>query len=1166
MPQQGAVPWSFKSDTSWRGMTTTSKALPFHFDLLENCYVSSDGQEIRSFPGWICMVDPVTDARLATDTTPNLTSAPLGYETLHLDVRRPVTAAVGASTYLQQIAAGSVTDVQFIWNRPTTIHGVEQVHGRWVFFGESGDRFEPIYNNARTAFTYITGVDDNAGTSIDLTLNTAPSTTATVFNSIAVTTPGQRIYVEGVTGPLATALNYKSHEVTAIVGAVVTVSTAPGGAVAATTGLTAFAARVSGNSQTADSTDISDDEESLTIWTATSRGSVLTSEIERVYPAHVANRQPDIGDATGNIRPGNTNTTGNTKSRSRRRQRSLPYRLVPHVAGNRLILAAPGYGCVFQAPAMTPVDFAETSETAGIQWVGNDVYDKPRCVGVPKAVQYEDPDKTTATPSLHIQDLGAASATIKANQSFGGSDASVTARVGTYKFKFAYKDDLTGEIGLASEPVSITTDTSDTFQGIVLYPYFPGYLMHESLALSINVYRTQKDGDTYYFDRTIPALAYINGVTPTVEHSKYGLQPAAVLDSYYHHVRYEAIYQSDADLALSDAYVPEALEQMPMGCKAAKTIRGWTLYGGALGNAGPQKELQLGTGTLEYDRTSGVNAVHYNRDELTMRWGAAGAAPAFRGAEDRFGCGAHSIPPSYAGQQVFSRYLFPSPRHTVRINKLINTITSDLASRAADVRFSLVDTPLRSEAYVADASMRTQDVYLMLSRGKLQISEADNPGVVPATNTTVIANERDEDVEGIGDAGGSAVVCTRSKTYFLGFSSSPVGVPAEVASDQFGCIAPNSMVEFGGGCAWISDRGPVAFIGGMVQHIGEPLERLFYGEGSRYLRDRAGMMRHSWACHDAERGLLYFGVFANRAVGTSNALTVSYRGTSYNWVATENLSTADEIRSRFACDEVLVYSYKVGAWSVWRPPVGIGVQWMTRGLDAEGNNRVWWLGSDKRLYCLDDAYGQFDKESNYKAVLETGSTTVIGTATTIATTNRIRIGCTVAFYTGGGGSELVMIGTRTVASTTASTFTLDSAIVLPTGGCKMVVGARVATIRTTFHNWKRDERAQTGKLGIRYSLWSRYANGGVDGDRQASFMSVSAKTSVKVDGIPTIKTGVLTTDGSVTYRPLAETPTSEHVFEATAALGNVGGMNHQIEVQLVGGAQVRVSDIYAEVG
>lgn len=1154
MGQIGSAPWSFKSDTGWRGMTTSSKALPSHFDLLENCYISPDGSEIRSMPGYVCVFDPVTDARLYSDTNP--ATGPQGFESIHQDARRPVSQAL-AATYLQQTDAATASDRMLIWNRPTTIHGVEQVHGRWIFFGESSDRFEPIYNAARTAFIYVTAYDDSGGFAV-LTISGAPDTTTTLFNTISATSGCNRVYVEG-TG--SATLDGKSHTVTSIL-------TAPdrlvlGTALAATSPVTvnAIIARVSPKWASASATDISNDQESLTIWTATQSGDVDSNPIERVYPAHVANRQRDFGDAISNIFEGLT--TGSDAFLSRRRQVSLPYRIVPHLAGNRLMMVAPGYGCVFQAPAIVPLDFSETSNAAGVQWVGNDIHDKPRCVGLPKAVQYEALDK--AFGARHVQDTSGIIANhggTDAGFAFGGS--SYPERTGTYKFCFAYKDEATGEIGLMSEPVSLTTDSASSASiGLYLYVYFPGYLMHECLALSVNVYRTIKDGDTFYYDRTIKMSRKRSASDFDVlgeESSKYGVIPAASSNDYSHHVWYAAIYQSDDSLKANDGYVPSSIEQMPMGAKAARTIRGWTIYGGSLGDSGPNGEMQHGTLTLEYEISGGTASTHFYNNEVTTRWTSNATSP-FESMEEGFGCGSKAIPSAYMGQQLFSRTLFPYPRQIVRLNKLINTRTGDATVRFADVRYSILDTPVRTNEALSDVGFRSQDAFLLLPRGKLQISEPDNPGVVPATNTTTVANESDDDIEGIGDAGGQGVVCTRSKTYMLGFGGSPVGVNPDIASDQFGCIAPNSMVSFDGGCAWLSDRGPVAMMGGTVTWIGQPLERLFYGESSRYLRDRNGMMRHSWGHHDAERGLLYFGVFANRAVDTTQEVTVSYRGASYSWTDTENYADRDKIRSRFPCDEVLVYSYRTGVWSVWRPPTCLGIMWMARGLDADGNNRTHFLGSDKRLYAMDDAFGQFDRESNKTTIAQTGTVT---TLTGLTTGIKMRASQTALFYTGGGTTAMRMLGKRTISSTTDTTVTLDSSITIPLGGCTMLVGPHESKIRTTFVNWKRAERSQVGQLGLRYSLWSRHSAGLVD-EEQGMFASVTGKSSTRIDGVHTVKTGSYTTDGSYTYQPLSETPSTEHVFEKTVELGEVGGMNHQFEIELVGGAQIRIADLYTSV-
>lgn len=1168
MGQIGSSPWSFKSEAGWMGMTTSSKSLPSHFDLLENCYVSGDGSEIRSMPGYVCLVDPVTDARVATDTGP--TAAPFGYESIHIDARRPASTTIVANSYEAMSTAAVATDVMYIWNRPSVIHGVEQVHGRWIFFGESQDRYEPIFNVARTAFTYIVSYDDSgAGTTVDLTLNTDPDTSASAFNGVSNQFGINKIYVEGLTGALASLLNGKSHTVAGVAGAVVTITTNPGGAISAVTLDTpAIIARVSHKSSTDPSTDISHDKESLTIWTATSKGGVSTSPIERVYPAHVANRQRDFGDATGSIREGATDTGGSNTCISRRVQLPIPYRIVPHVAGNRLIMVAPGYGCAFQAPVITPLDFSESSDSAGIQWVGNDLYDRPRSLGVPKCVQYVDIDRSTVS-SKHFTNAAAVAVLLgvgsSADYAFGGSDASVTSRNGTYKFRFAYKDEITGEVGLLSEPVEIAIDSSLTaFQGVALLIYFPGYLLHESMALSINAYRSTKDGDTYYFDRTIPMRAWKPSITSGIGSAKYGLTPTVspAGDAYYHHAVYYAVYQSDDVLKKQDGYVPEAVEQMPMGAKAGRTIRGFTFLGGSIGNSGPFGEMQLGTLTLEYDNTLGSLSTHYHYNELTTRWTSA-ASPPYESQENGFGCAGKAIPSAYMGQRIVSKTLFPYPRQSVQLNKIINTITGNSTTRLADVRYSILDTPLRSTEVLADNAFRNQNAYLLLPRGKIQISEPDNPGVTPATNITTIANELDEDVEAIGDVGGQAVICTRSRTYMLGFGGSPIGVLPDVASDRFGCIAPNSMVEFDGGCAWISDRGPVAMVGGAVQWIGEPLERLFYGVGARYLRDRKGMMRHSWACHDAERGLLYFGVFANRAVDTDHLIYVNSRFGNYSWADTENTAEVDKIRSRFPCDEVLVYSYRVGAWSVWRPPLCLGIQWMTRGLDVEGNNRTVFLGNDKRLYAFDDAFGQFDRDCNKTAIAQTGSVTTI---TGLATGIKMRASMTAAFYSGGDGVLATLIGKRTIDSVTSSTITLDSAITLPTGGCTMLVGPHECSIKTTFVNWKRGEKAQVGQMGMRYNLWSRYSTGNtVDADPQVAFASVTGLTSDRTDGVWSPKSSSYTTNGSTTYTTLSETPDYEHVYEREFGLGEVGGKNHQFQFDLVGGAQIRLHDLYAYV-
>jgi hypothetical protein len=164
-------------------------------------------------------------------------------------------------------------------------------------------------------------------------------------------------------------------------------------------------------------------------------------------------------------------------------------------------------------------------------------------------------------------------------------------------------------------------------------------------------------------------------------------------------------------------------------------------------------------------------------------------------------------------------------------------------------------------------------------------------------------------------------------------------------SNEFGCVAANSMVEFDGGLAWLSERGPVA-LGAGLQHVGADITEDFAGQSGRYARDSQGMMRHSWSVHDAARGLVMWGLLRSDADHT-----IEYEG------ETIALSDAtDEQLSRFPCDEVLIWSYRANAFSHWKPPAGLEVLWMRPLRDSKGVVRTCFLAADNRIYAFDDAW------------------------------------------------------------------------------------------------------------------------------------------------------------------------------------------------------------------
>lgn len=1152
MAQIGGQTLSLKGENPWAGMTTLSRGKPGEFELLENCYVNQDGTEIRLMPGLKTVLDAATNVRDPDDSATHL----LGFTSNHVDARRPVFATL--SGYDVQTTP---TEDLVIWTRPSNLFCCEQVHGRWIFVGESDYRREPIYNAARTSFVWITAVTFVSGVATELTLSSAASVTANVFNTVQA---GRHITVAGITGTAGTILNGKRWVVSALSGGntIVTIVADLGSGANNVAGQVAFIDNVAPT--TGSSAIVSDDQVSLTIWTSLNLGDTEAIPGQTVYPAHVANRQRDFGDITGTIKEGNQNA-GTTIPQSRRRQLTLPYSPVPHLAGNRLLLAAPGYGCVFQCPVVLPVNFDGSTAGLGFSWLGNDIYDRPRALGVPKAIMLEDPDKTVGT-TYHIFDAGANAAI-----SFGGSNGAVSGRAGTYKFVVAYRDEATGELGLASEVLTLTTTTATfAFQGIRLEVMHPGYLLHESLALSVHLYRTTRNGEAFFFDRQIALREQVSEQAS----AKYGLFPrSAGTDYFFWALVGPLIYTDDAELATHPP-LSLAIEQMPMGAKCARTIRGWSLFGGGLGDAGSKLELDEGTLSMRYARVaSGVNTGYYNFDELSSRGPLNGAASPIY-LDGQYGCAQRAIPPGYMGQKVASRTLVPFPRQILRLNLLRNTVAGwtgvsvdTFNDGFNDIRYAIQETPLNVETDYNNASFFGVQSFLLLMRGKLQASEQDNPGVTPSTSIVPVSNEYDEDIEGIGEHNGQAVICTRNKTFVLGFSVSPAAVSPEIAADKFGCIAAKSMVQFDGGCAWISERGPVALSGAGFQWIGQPLEGLFIGEGARYLRDSRGMMTHSWACHDAERGLLYFGLYANR----NPFLTVTHKGVTATYA-----NSTDEARSRFPCDEVLVYSYRAGAWSVWRPIAGMEIQWMTRGQDEDGTERVFVLGRDQRLYVLDDLYSWFNREAI--KVLATASST--GTTISVAGApfgqsvtdrgpddNYVQAGMPV---TVSRSSDLSWVATTTLVSFVPGVSITVSDPVNVTVGDLVHVGSRVARIISNAIAPKDSgQRSTVKQVGLRYMLWSREQAGLPSSVPQLAFCKaqvISGFRFLTEDGFQPPQTANLTRtdDDPDAYQSLGQTVGSENVQGSHFTRASNEGDNHKIELLIAAGAQVRLMDIEAQ--
>ena len=189
--------------------------------------------------------------------------------------------------------------------------------------------------------------------------------------------------------------------------------------------------------------------------------SIDAAPVRKIYASYVANRQRDYGDQSPDSvdartgmnrfveghRPGYFGTNAKWGI-TRRPGKSLPYRGVPQVAGDRILIAAPGYGCMFQVPAVIPsTSSLSSSPSRGAVEGYNEANIRPRSLGVPKGML-----------SVPTSSRGWPLVTGRANTT-GFS-------LGTYVFAVAYRDDATGEIGQLSEPWNVdVTEAYGAFNG-----------------------------------------------------------------------------------------------------------------------------------------------------------------------------------------------------------------------------------------------------------------------------------------------------------------------------------------------------------------------------------------------------------------------------------------------------------------------------------------------------------------------------------------------------------------------------------------------------------------------------------------------------------------------------------------------------------------------------
>jgi len=1239
---------SFWSGVSRQGVNDRGQR---RFHALDNCYVSQDGSEIRAFPGYGTIID-LTDINNSS-----------GFGSYVPDAVRPVLNFDSPSAPYRVPFEYTPTDSQSLLARAKISHpfGFEQFGNEVIIFGESRFREQPLLGAGAAVAPQVkvTGISvSSSGNRFVLHLDRPASINSQYDFQGGAYAPGLNglknydvLYVEGITLTGGTAadqaeidlrINGRMHELqnwdyspsTSSESFTLTTTAASGLSVGRDVVMPGpgevHRVRPNRNDSypvegqlpyAADYDDRPDDPDALTCWRVRDQldmanSGAISNNAYPCYPSWVANRQrdfgdqPDFDDQEGVLLFNNGGTAGTlqpTPSRgaSRREQRRLPYRPNVDTALNRIILAVPQYGCLFQIPSVVPIDASDWKSkgvsSGGLVWPNNSIYDRPRALGIPKA-RLIDSVSTPNMPSPSM--MGSYTASV----SVGGSP-SLGLDAGTYKMAISFEDPGTGDEGLASETQTIIVASNSSYSPTIRVNYIhPGYIMPECLALKMNVYLSPPNGDAmgFYGQFELAENPLRDLIHPHFDVSGwFGAAPCTPGDNRGIMRSFDLPLLSDTgditEVIDASRLAPQSAT-MPRGSSACRFIRGVLFAGGAMGNAGPHNELWRAKAGSTYNSQS----AYYNDDELAIRAHAYHSlqipnSGADGGSTDTtLGVAGRCFPDAYQGIPVLAPNIFPGNDAIKETDRVLNRRVSHVAgldspSSAAFwrvERIRLLRPQWNRERVVGTSPSDPiignirDDVHYVMPRGQLQVGDPGAPNRSSRAFIKIIDPKHGDDITALGQQAGSLVICTRQETHSYSWYRNPAGEQPSLMSNQFGCIASNSMVEFDGGLAWMSSRGPVA-LGAGLQHVGADIASDFTrpvlpatsNSRGRYVSDSQGMMRHSWGAHDAARGLVMWGLLRQ-----DSTVSVTYEGTTYT-----NPSTGlvpDEVLSRFPCDEVLIWSYRANAFSHWRPPAGLEIYWMRPLRDKTGTVRTCFLAADNRIYALDDSWSDrngvlnagLHGESQLEVTADVGgaaSTTLTASSATtyqdgdVTTSGRNKAlalvpGMLVEFLDDSGNIFAeTTIASITTTATNKHSIELSATQTWAKGTVVRIGGRQRMRITTTYMGAEALDTLTVDKVQLRYATnGSGSANAKVQafasergtGNGEEAF-AVTFTEEGKWDAIGRAKASTLLPAGieSIGRR-------------AAFSQGRISAPEVAVQLEFSGESQVRIQDINLEIG
>lgn len=223
--------------------------------------------------------------------------------------------------------------------------------------------------------------------------------------------------------------------------------------------------------------------------------------------------------------------------------------------------------------------------------------------------------------------------------------------------------------------------------------------------------------------------------------------------------------------------------------------------------------------------------------------------------------------------------------------------------------------------------------------------------------------------------------------------------------------------------------------------------------------------------------------------------------------------------------------------------------------------RVFWLGSDRRLYVFDDSYGTFVRNPTATTV---GAKTTSATFTVVAGAAN-RVGSTVAIIrTSATPHRLIAVREITSVPSTTS-IVLDSEVaVLP--GDTILVGVRSMTYASGYFTPKGLDAATINGARMHYDLWGQHSFDAAEPPHSV-FVQASLRSRQWRESDSVLVTSTITDDesGDAGYSWAGYNLAGEPVATMDLALGLGQSHSSQFRMTAIGGSQIRIQNIAIEV-